>query len=312
MKTQVPLFYHKNGWVIIKMARDIFNMEVGDRLPSIAKYAEVFSSGRGTVQTAMNFLLENRCISLEKQGPKGSFLTEIDRTKLWEFTDWGTLLGAVPVPSGEILPSLITAINLSLRKIHARFNLVYVIAAHNRLNSLASNHFSFVLTTRLAMNVSKSQYDNLEIAMELPGCTYSVPYTLLHHMERFEGVKDGMRIAVNVRSSEQAFLSEQLCKGKKVQWLEMTHQESSRAFLNGEVDLLVVRPELFPYNAEETNFKIQSINFLGYDEDSTAPVLVTNRGNYGMRQLLQKHLDEKEVQKFQKMVLDKEIQASFY
>ena len=312
MKEQIPLFYHKNGWVIIKMARDMFNMEVGDRLCSIAEYAAVFSSGRGTIQTAMNFLLENRCISLEKQGPKGSFLTEINRTKLWEFTDWGTLLGAIPVPSGEILPALITAINLSLDKTDVQFNLVYVIAAHNRLNGLASNRFNFVLTTRLAMKVSKSGYENLEVATELPGCTYSVPYALLHHMERFEGIKDGMRIAVNVRSSEQAFLSEQICKGKKVQWLEMTHQESSRAFLNGEVDLLVVRPELFPYDPKKWNYKIQSIDFLGFDEDSTAPVLVTNQANYGMRQLLQKHLDSKEVRKFQKMVLNKEIQTSFF
>ena len=143
MKEQTPLFYHKNGWIIIKIARDIFNMEVGDRLSSIAEYAEVFSSGRGTVQTAMNFLLENRCISLEKQGPKGSFLTEVNRAKLWEFTDWGTLLGAVPAPSGNILPALITAINLSLNKTDIQFNLVYAIAAQNRLNWSCQQPFQF-------------------------------------------------------------------------------------------------------------------------------------------------------------------------
>ena len=75
----------------------------------------------------------------------------------------------------------------------------------------------------------------------------------------------------------------------------MSHQDSSRAFLNGEVDLLLVRPELFPYDSKKWNYKIQSIDFLGFDEDSTAPVLVINQGNYGMKQLLQKHLDTKEV-----------------
>jgi len=312
MRQQTPLFYNKYGFVIIKMARDIFNMEVGDRLSSIAEYAEVFSSGRGTVQEALKFLQENHSISLEKQGPKGSFLTEINRTKLWEFTDWGTLMGAVPVPSGQFLQALITAINLSLNNAHVQFNLVYLIAAKNRLNGLANNRFSFVLTTRLAMNVSKGQYENLEIAMELPGCSYSVPFALLHHMERFEGIKDGMRIAVNIRSSEQEFLSEQLCQGKKVKRLEMTHQESSRAFLNREVDLLVIRPELFPYKAENMNFKIQSLDFLGYDEDSTTPVLVTNQRNYGIKRLLQTHLNTKEVWKIYKMVLDKKIEATFY
>ncbi|MEL7656273.1 MAG: helix-turn-helix domain-containing protein, partial [Bacillota bacterium] len=64
MRQQTPLFYNKYGFVIIKMARDIFNMEVGDRLSSIAEYAEVFSSGRGTVQEALKFLQENHSISL--------------------------------------------------------------------------------------------------------------------------------------------------------------------------------------------------------------------------------------------------------
>ena len=48
------MFYQKNGQVIIRLARDIFVMEVGDRLPPIGAYAEALSMGRGTVQIALN------------------------------------------------------------------------------------------------------------------------------------------------------------------------------------------------------------------------------------------------------------------
>lgn len=304
------MFYQKNGWIIVKLSRDLINMEVGDRIPPFAQYEEVFDSGRGTIQRAVKFLLDNKCMTLEKQGPKGTFITSLNYERLWTYSDWGNLLGAIPVPTGDTIPALVTAIHTTLKANKIPFDFVYMIAAHNRLRELANNRYHFALTTRLAMNVTRELYPELKTVAELTGCIYSTPYALFHHQDKFDGVKDGMSIVVNARSVEQSYISDLVCKGKKVRRMEMTHQESSRAFVNGKADILIARPALVHLNG--SNIKYESLEYLGLDVDSTTPVIVANEGNYGMIQLLRKKLPVSGMSNIQSQVLAGLLEPSFF
>lgn len=308
------MFYQKNGQVIIRLARDIFVMEVGDRLPPIGAYAEALSMGRGTVQIALNFLLENQCIALEKRGRNGSFLTAIHRKRLWEYTDWDLVLGAGPVPSKGnrgYFPALTTGIYSCLSQSQAPFNLVFSIASHNRLDGLGKGHYSFVITTKLAFEMSRQRYPALEVAMELPGCTYSSPYLLAYHKGKDGRMEQGMRIAVNARSAEQNYLSDLLCQRYGIQKVEMIHQESLHAFLAGQVDFVLVRGEILP-PVLERECETTGISYLGKDEDSVLPVLVVNRDNYKMGDLVRRIIDPQRVKEVEDQVLNGEREEFFY
>ena len=308
------MFYQKNGQVIIRLARDIFVMEPGDRLPPIGAYAEALSMGRGTVQIALNFLLEKQCITLEIRGRNGSFLTAIDRKRLWEYTDWDLVLGAGPVPSKGYqgyFPALTTAIYTCLTQSQAPFNLVFSIASHNRLDGLEKNHYSFVITTKLAFNLSCQRYPDLETALELPGCTYSSPYLLAYHRGEDGDMRPGKRIAVNVRSAEQNYLSDLLCQKYGIEKVEMIHQESLYAFLEHRVDLILVRGEMIP-PALQKECDTASISYLGCDADTILPVLVVNRENYKMGELIRRLIDPEQVKELERQVLCGEREEFFY
>ena len=97
------LFYQKNALVTIMIARDIVNKEPGDKMVPIAEYERNGGFSRWTIQTAIKTLLDHGCMTIEKCGPKGTFLEKINYEKLWTFTDWDPLLGCVPVQTSKTL-----------------------------------------------------------------------------------------------------------------------------------------------------------------------------------------------------------------
>ncbi len=70
------------------IARDIVNKEPGDKMVPIAEYERNCGFPRWTIQTAIKTLLDHGCMTIEKCGPKGTFLEKINYEKLWTFTDW--------------------------------------------------------------------------------------------------------------------------------------------------------------------------------------------------------------------------------
>lgn len=318
MNTHLQKLYQKNGLVIMRMARDLYISNVGDRIPTIDNYSSIVSTGRGTIQTALKFLVDNQCITLSKHGHKGTIITSLDKNRLWKYTGWETVFGACPFPTGNLLPSIIATIHYTLQKSGIPFAIGYDITAYNRMSGLESNRYSFILTTRLAIDVSVDEYKDVEVAVELRGCNYSSPYSLIHCIDGFTGIKDGMKIASNPRSAEQNFLSKQLAKRNNIKIVEMSHKESLSALKSGKVDGLLARPEVFKGTIQisrvmpDFKYHIHSLEYLGYDELSTRPVIVVNKNNYNMAKLMRNIMDTGDMARIQKQILNNELEIYYY
>ena len=276
----------------------------------IWQYEEKFSISRGTVQNAIKFLLDKMCMTIEKRGPKGSYITSLSYGRLWEYADWGTLTGTMPVPRTILQKGLTTAIFRAMQKNPAPFNFAFVMAANNRLKALTNNRYDFIITSKLAMDLSKDTYPRLEVGIELNNCIYSEPYVLFHHEDKFKGVRDGMKIAVNKNSIEQVYLSELICKGKNVEILEMPYADSYKAFIRKQVDLIVSRFE--SEFVTKYNIKYESLSNLNCDVDCMIPVIVVNKDNYGIAEFIRNIIDIKAISNIQKQVIAGEIDPSIY
>ena len=179
------LFYQKNALVTIMIARDIVNKEPGDKMVPIAEYERNCGFSRWTIQTAIKTLLDHGCMTIEKCGPKGTFLEKINYEKLWTFTDWDPLLGCVPVQTSKTLSGLLTGMNLVLKKKGVPFNLSFMTPVKNRLVSLDRGRCNFVITTKLAYEIGKETYKNIRPAMELKNCKYNLGYRIYYNTEQF-------------------------------------------------------------------------------------------------------------------------------
>ena len=129
-------FLSKQGMITTYLARDIISLNIGDKIPTIAEYVDKFDVSRGVVQHAINFLVENKAISLYKGGKNGSSLIDCNREILQKYTGWDSLSGTMPVPFSTQFISLATALYSELSKMPVPFSFAYIAGAENRYKQL--------------------------------------------------------------------------------------------------------------------------------------------------------------------------------
>ncbi len=309
-------FYQKNGLIVMRLARDLYTMEPGQYMDTIANYAEQTRVGRGTIQKAIAHLVDSGTVSLSKQGHKGTMVTGLDRDRLWEMTGWNTLFVACPIPMGKDLTSMIGAVDYALRKSGVPYTLGFSTATHNRLGSLNAGRYSATLTSALGVSSSEGLYPNVEVAVALKGCVYGDPYGLIYNACESSAPWRGMRVAIFIRSAEQMFLAKELEKRYSIKTVQLTSSEAMAALRNGQVDgllgrLSTVRAALRS-KSQSFNFHVLDLAFLGHTEEERMPLLTVNKTNYGLSKLIQRVFVPSEVEKYQRQILSGELETLFF
>lgn len=307
-----PKFYKKTGLTTIKIARDFYTMQVGDRVPTIADYTELLGVSRGIVQKALGALAEAQCIETSKNGVKGSFAVKIDYEKLYHYTEWGSLTGTMPVPLTLSLSSLTTAICEEMENSPFPFSFAYVTGSEKRLTALAEMIYDFIVVTRSTAQRYLEKYDFLEEAVELTNCIYSQPYVIYFFDETKREIEDGMRVAVDKYSTDQYNLSQMLCEGKSVDFVQVPYVSFSELLSTKTVDCFIYRQDGW-YNNEAPDLAAYPLDFLECSAwDTVTPVILTNKDNYGFKKLLRQCISAKKAYEIQEKVIRGEKAVKFY
>ncbi|MCU6763723.1 Uncharacterised protein [uncultured Roseburia sp.] len=310
MSSNLSMFYQKNGITVRNLSRDLLCLSKGEVMTSIAEYTERFCVSRWTIQTAIQFLLENECMQIEKHGPKGTLIVDLNREKLWKYADLKPLVGFAPPPSTYIHDSLYTGLAAAVAKTDLPVNLGYMVPASLRIDSLNSGRCHFVITSRLAAELFLEKYPEISVALILEGAKYTVPYRLYARKGRTPKVEDGTRVGIYNEAIEQSYLTERLCQGKNVIRKYGNYHGCLELLAKGEIDVLVQRGDIDKYPLQECAYC--ELTDLGVDQEVVLPVILCSQNDYGVEVLLKKMLDVEYIASIQKEVLDGSRAPSYY
>ena len=292
------------------LSRDLLCLSDGEIMTSIAEYTERFDVSRWTIQTAIQFLLENECMKIEKHGPKGTFVFDLNREKLWEYADLKPLIGFAPPPSTYIHDSLYTGLTDAIGRTDLPVNLGYMVPASLRMESLNSGRCHFVITSKLAAELFRDKYPDISVSLVMEGAKYTVPYRLYGRKGTDPQISDGTRVGIYEDAIEQKFLTEKLCEGKDVVRKYGNYHGCLDLLAKGEVDVLVQRGDIEKDPLPECSFR--ELTDLGFDEEVVCPVLLCSRKDYGVENLLKKLVDVRDIARVQQEVLDGLRAPSYY
>jgi len=277
----------KNGIIVSKIARTLYNMSVGERLPSIDKIAKKNMVGRGTVQTAIQVLVDEGCIKINSNGSRGTVLTDVDKTKLWHYTGWGNLLGVFPLPNCIEVRSLVAAMSDSFEQNGIDSMFGFMFTARQRFEALNDNKCAFIVVSELSYRVSKQYYENIEFVGRLTGCSCTAPYVLLGHDTPPAKAEKGATVAIKSSSREQSFIADIICREYNLDRVDIPQYHAAcNAFKNNVVDYMLDRS--VQYNDNMRGYPMYSLSEFGLNEAITTPVVVANKNNEGMIELLNK------------------------
>ncbi len=309
-------FLLKNRLVVLKLARDFWITEPGDKLNTIDYYVNEFNVSRGTIQAAMQFLIEKNCIETSFRGQLGTFLLRKNAAKLWEQTGYGSLLGCMPLPIQLLAAGLSTGICANMKEKNISFNCVFVQGANLRFEGLNRKRFDFVVASRLTEKVLSEdyalvKYSNIRVAMDLPGPLYTGKYVILFADQTKSEVEDGMSVAVDPNSLDQMYLTKKLCEGKKrIVYKNVTYIGTRASVLKGKADFTITRTD----NIGNLISRCVSLpeDIIEDSQRLHEPVIFYHKDNYGIEKLLKKVLNPIDIKLKQQMVIDEKMLPDYY
>ncbi len=281
--------FNKHGSVTTNLSRDLMSLDVGDRLPTIIDYTEIFSVSRGVVQNSISLLEDEGCISLNRSGKLGTVLSAINYEKLCKYTHWDPLVGAMPIPFNDIFRSLATALYYDSQKLPLYSSVAYVSGAANRWSMLSKGFFDYIVTSVATAEYILAADAEIELLFTLPDCRYEEPYCLIFLDNKDTEIRDGMKVGVDPEAIDQMQLSKAMCKGKNVEFVKMPLEGAVEILHTHAVDCMIIRNEKWFKN--NTNLIPLPVTTSDYPiEDTTIPAILINKNNYGIKNLLNKFL----------------------
>src|SRR5699024_519462 len=253
MKDYRTKLMSKNGHVAMLLARELITYDVGDRIRTIEEYTNKFDTGRGTIQAALKFLQDEGAIGLDRRGRLGTFIARLEYKTLWAISDFGVIMGVMPLPYSKRYEGLATGLYKSFEKANIPFSLAFMRGAGKRLEALDLKKYDFVITSKLAANYEMKDYSNIEIIYEFGEKSYVGNHKIIFKNNTAQEIENGMRIGIDSFSPDQYLLTKYECEGKEVEYVETFYNQFIRKLENNEIDAAI-------WNEDEIREKSLGLN----------------------------------------------------
>lgn len=295
---------NKNGIVTAKLARELMTMSEGDRIDTVSSYAKKFDSARGTIQKVIKLLEDEKAVELKKRGHLGTFITFIDYKKLWEFTYWGVLTGAAPLPYTKKHEGIATAIYYEMEQKNIPFNFAYMQGAENRARGLLNQRYDFIILSKESALELSTKYPDLSIALEFKPYSYLSGYALVFLEKKYSRIVDGMKIGIDYNSPDHVKLTKQLCKDKKVEFVELQYTTFIPSLINGQIHAAIYNKDTINKPLIKGVVSHKEINLDTFDMgEKTKAVILINNKSFGIGNLIKQVMDIDKVEKIQNDVI---------
>ena len=306
MADSMSRYMKKKGIALTHLARDFMNYKEGDRIPTIAEYADRFHSARGTVQDAMKALLDDGCVRISKRGRLGSCIESIDYDRVWAFTDWGVIMGAMPLPRGTQLEGLATALYNQMEKRKIPFNFGYMAGADLRLAALINFKYDFIIVSRASANRMLKQTDSIMEVISFKPQSYLREHVLILRDESKHGIEDGMRVGICYDSPDQRDMTYKLCLDRQVELIACHYNELAEAVESGRLDAAVYNLDILrSQRLSHVKQVVLSHDVMG--TDYTIATLLIRRDTYGLANLLRNVIEASAVEQIQRDVIEQRL-----
>src|SRR5690625_2882359 len=142
--------------ISIELARRLLLLNNGDRLDSVKKLSEEFNVGRGTIQTALNRLIEDGALEIESFAQRGSYLKNINRTLLLKNAELEEIVGMLPITYSLLHQGLATGLHEAFENTDISILLAQLRGSKRRLKFLNSSKCDFIIISKMTCNNIKN------------------------------------------------------------------------------------------------------------------------------------------------------------
>jgi len=300
---------NKNALIIHSLAKEFMTKEEGDRINTVAEYAQKYSLASGTVQSALKFLCELEAVAIDRRGHLGSFLTKIDYMRLLNVTDINFIVGVMPLPYTKRYEGLATGLYNSEFAKRFSLNLAYMRGAVNRLESLVQDRYDFAVMSKLAAKHYIMDGHDVDIVLSFGRNSFVGNHALVFFDHETKTISDGMRIGIDSTSIDHELITRRLVAGKKVELLDMPYNVIKAKLFEGELDAAVMT--LDEVRDKDINYNTKLVDLVVSNYENTEAVIVVKRDRLEIKKILEKYISKESVLEIQDSVLSNTLTPNY-
>lgn len=298
----------KNGYVAIALAKEFLKCNVGEKVPTVSQLCEKYQLARGTVQNALKSLQQYDAIRLDAKGHKGSYLVKKNIPILLKFAGINSIVGVMPLPYSKRYEGLASGLLVTLENRYSiPASMAFMRGAKNRIGMLLSNRYDFAIISKIAAKQIIDEYDNIIIALSFGPYSYLSEHVIIFSSDKYNQIEEGMRVGMDNDSIDQKLLTEKVCKGIDVEYVNYGYSQILQRVVQGDIDAAV-------WNKDEIDEKLCEVKYYPIKEigsSANEAVLVVSKDKPELAALLRELIDIKTVTNIQQLVLKGRITPSY-
>jgi hypothetical protein len=302
----------KNGIAVLRLAREFILLKEGQRIETVADYANKLGLGRGTIQTALRYLENIEAIHLEVRGHLGTSAVKVDYKKLWTVSGLGSITGVMPLPYSRRYEGLATGFYKAFEKASIQFNMAYMRGGYKREEALLQGKYDFAVMSKPAACYLMESCSDVEIVLDLGKHSFVKGHRILFADPQEVEIRDGMKVAIDSSSIDISILTRYECDGKDVEYVELTYNQILKSLQDGKIDAAIWSiDEVDDRNLNISFGDLKSTKVKDMDEDDTKAVLLVKKSNWGIDSIIRHMIDKEYIVDIQNKVIKGEILPSY-
>lgn len=292
----------KNAYAIEFISRYFISKEEGSKILTISQFEELIPVARGTIQNSIKLLTESKAVTIQSRGKLGSFLIEKDSKILLQYAGINFLVGVMPLPYSKIYEGLSTGLLYTMEnKLNIPVNMAYMRGAERRIEMILNQRYDFAIVSKFAATRYLMEKEDITVIQEFEHGSFLSGHVLMFSDPKYTKIEDGMKIGIDRASIDQSYLTQEVCHGKDVEFVEVSYTQLTEKLALKEIDATV-------WNGDEIDSKtMKDIHFIELDlkdNNNTKAVVIISSERLELKTILNELIDISEVEDIQKKVLE--------
>ncbi|MGL4671140.1 YhfZ family protein [Cetobacterium sp.] len=216
------------------IGRDILLKEVDDNLDTITNYSQNLELSLGTIQSALNYFVQDEILELKKMGKNGTCIQKIDFKKLLSVLKIKYLLCCMPITYSQRYKKIMQDIDEGL-KVPVPLYFSHMRGGYVRLKLVEEGVFHFGLVSKLAAQNSIKSGLNLEIIAEFGPKSYVTKHVLLKRKDSAIKI-----VGKDPESNDHIFLTNlNFQKNENIKILDIKYSEVIENLIEKKIDAAI-------------------------------------------------------------------------
>ena len=250
---------------------DILQAGIGGRLTPSIQIQEKLEVGSGTVQKALQELIENGGVVLRVKGHQGTLVLDYNPAILWKSAQLEPLRISLTTPGAQELGALSMSLRNQFRKFGLGMELDYIRGAQNRLDTLSNDlHSAALISIGAAKSRNLLNNKNYSILDFGPESYYQRDSLVVLSSSKISNPKK-LRVALDKTSYDHETLTLNEFENKAgVEYVNCPFPEVPSAILEGRADTGIWHRVQAVISPELAGLKVSQLGSgsLGYDKTS--------------------------------------------